>query len=889
MKRGWGAKAFRDGSLLIIAAILLVVSSSCSKEESNVIEENPHKVTYYAYGESNKVRWIVPGEQFEVLSYDGRIPQGYSFEKWNTEIDGSGSNHPFNSMFTMGGANVNFYQVLEPQQDTPYTIEYYTQDIGRDSFSLAHTKSMKGTTDETVSAAIVEFEGFTLTEDHPDQISEGTILGDGSLTLKLYFERQSYPVTFNYDLDGYEDETADVQYGEYISKRKAPRHEGWVFLGWYTDKSFSNRWVLSEDTVTSSVTLYAKWIEATDVSQFEFDHIGRSTTVKKYTGKDLEVVIPEYSETFRSSPDKILDHAFFQCEHITSVIIPDSVTSIGEGAFSGCENLREIIIPDGVTYIGPDAFKGCRSLTSVTIPDSVVFLGSGAFSGCESLISVSLSKRMDNIGNNTFSGCSHLNDIMIPTNITAIGARAFSGCTGLENLSIPDSVIRFSHDVFEGCENFNAVYRGKNYDTPAKLNYELSDYLTTDASSFTYLIQDDQVTIDSFIGHETLVIIPESIEGYPVTSIAKEAFESTLPIQISIPDTVTSIGEYAFGQCSALRDIRLPVHLTAIQDGTFYDCDSLMSLTIPESVSSIGQSAFSGCNRLTKIIIPKSVSSIGGSAFSSCGIERIELPESLTSIGDYAFYGSKRLTTISIPEDVTSMGEEVFSRTRNLTDIYCEADKAPAGWDSGWNEDCGATVHWGASLSDRSYDKMDDSFSMVRPYNVGDIGPSGGFIFYVDEMDTYKGWDYLEAAPYGWYDHGDDPLFEWDGDKDSIYKTYTKIGSGKYNTHVVMPVDRYRPTAVQVCYDHSVTVDGEMVDDWFLPSRDELSQMYNNLYLFDIGDFSSSNYWSSSAFEGRQVVSNEIWAQWFIEKEKNVEPEESEMWYDSCVRPVRAF
>ena len=1230
--------------IVVISLVLTIGLSSCSKENTEIQEESPFKVTYFVegneYTENWFESWIVPGEQFEVLSYEGRIKEGYSFEKWNTEADGSGTDYPVKSMFTMIPSDVNFYQVLEPHTDTSYTVEYFEQDLGRDTFSLAQTKTMSGTTDTIVNVADIDYEGFSLIQDYPDQVSEGTICGDGSLTLKLYFSRKSCPVTFKYGSATFEDETVDFQYGEYISKKKIPKSDGYLFLGCYTDESFSKRWVLSEDTVTGPMTLFVKLVEATDVSDFELDqkiYLGNSTTIKQYTGKSTDVVIPKFSLY-----TKIDDYAFSQCEHIKSVILPDSVTSIGEGAFSDCENLSEIVIPEGVTYIGADAFKDCTSLVSIEIPDSVVFLGSGAFSGCENLSVVRLSENMDNIGNNTFSGCSHLNDIVVPESITAIGEKAFSGCIGLENLSIPDSVGRFSHHVFEGCENLNVIYLGKNYDTLAKLNYELSDNLTNSVSSFEYSIVEDQVTIDKFTGHESFVVIPEIIEGYPVTTVGPEAFESSFLIRITIPDTITSIKESAFSQCNHLKKIDMSDSIESIGEWAFFDCGVLTDFNIPDTVTSIKNHAFSSCNSLTDIILPKGIDMIDNSVFNGCSsLKSITLTENITSIGDYAFYGCDDLKNIYIPHNVTSMGKEVFGKCRNLTDIYCEAEKKPLSWDGTWDKNCDAKVYWSADFSennsfettdlflleentikkllaelfdrktsqndiridhfivhqtnftdtesglilqhytlnkldeeekvtestpfsllyadnnlvrtvqeqkektfeyyrskvdtflsekeeflenlnlrmseqyayassygeefftqkilsmltdmtfedsnftklvdlmkksyamylyekqlkelekaygllleyrgqvqkadeqtleelymlsngglndlhmtkilrsefatgqfndealatfanilsdgntdtvsledylrqfeehelreqsgksedtealflyyamlatvkevqthrddqlpatdeelismiqnftageahlydifdqidnsgnllvdthlranrrsfditDRLYEVLNDSYPMFRPYNIGDIGPEGGFIFFVDELDEYNNWDYLEAAPYGWYDYDNDPYLEWDGNMDFVYETYTFIGSGEFNTDVVMPIKRYSPSAVQVCYDHCVTVNGEIIDDWFLPSRDELNQMYNNLYLFGIGGLSSNSYWSSSAVRGFQVIGktavmNDIWRQWFVEKEENVEPMESKMWDPLCVRPARIF
>ena len=151
------------------------------------------------------------------------------------------------------------------------------------------------------------------------------------------------------------------------------------------------------------------------------------------------------------------DEAFRGCSGLTSVTIPDSVTSIGGHAFNGCSALTSVTIPDGVTYIGSSAFSGCSGLTSVTIGNGVTSIGGCAFYGCSGLTSVTIGNGVTRIGDEAFRGCSGLTSVTIPDRVTSIGESAFRGCSGLTSLTIPDSVTRIAIYAFQGCSGLTNV------------------------------------------------------------------------------------------------------------------------------------------------------------------------------------------------------------------------------------------------------------------------------------------------------------------------------------------------------------------------------------------------------------------------------------------------
>ena len=167
----------------------------------------------------------------------------------------------------------------------------------------------------------------------------------------------------------------------------------------------------------------------------------------KYVGNATSIVIPD-------SVISVGSGAFEGCSSLTSITIPDGVTSIGYySVFEGCSSLTSITIPDSVTSIGDNAFWNCSSLTSITMPDSVTSIGNSAFSGCSSLTSITIPDSVTSIGNGAFSGCSRLTSITIPDSVTSIGNSAFWNCSSLTSINVPDSVTSIGKEAFSTCAN----------------------------------------------------------------------------------------------------------------------------------------------------------------------------------------------------------------------------------------------------------------------------------------------------------------------------------------------------------------------------------------------------------------------------------------------------
>lgn len=341
--------------------------------------------------------------------------------------------------------------------------------------------------------------------------------------------------------------------------------------------------------------------------------------------------------------------------------IPPGVTSVGQYAFSGT-SASSVTMPGSVSNISAEAFSFDNSLTNVTIGDGVVSIGAGAFAYCDFLTYITIPNSVASLGADAFWQCGKLAAVTVGSGVASIGADAFENCANLEGVYFLGNAPTAVSDVFDDDNNLSGIYY--NPGTTGWGTF-LGGGLSVDV--FGYTADGSGVEITNYAGPAATVTIPASIGGQPVIGIGAWAFANTGVLGVTIPDTVTSIGESAFAGCANLAFVTLANTVTNIGDGAFY-ASGLTNFVIPEGVTAVGATNFYDCEYLASVTIPNSVTSIGTAAFQYCGLSSITIPDSVTNLGLYAFSGSG-LATVTIPNGITSIPGDAFFDCEQLASV----------------------------------------------------------------------------------------------------------------------------------------------------------------------------------------------------------------------------
>ncbi len=380
--------------------------------------------------------------------------------------------------------------------------------------------------------------------------------------------------------------------------------------------------------------------------------------------------------TIPSTVNNIGNYAFYMCDGFTDIDIPDSITTIGDYAFACCYELTDISLGESVANIGASAFEQCVLLPEITFPDSLKTIGENAFKECESLENITFGKSLTSIGANAFNGCVEIPELTIPESVTSIGSGAFGNCFKVETLNWNPkkiSTLPESNGIFSnlGCSSggVTVTFGEKVESVPSYCFYSAdSDFESPKITSVT--LADSVKTIGDFAFCNCSlfdeITIPSS-----VTSVGNSAFSGCSGLNgIIIPDKVKTVGNSAFKSCTGLSTITIGKAVTSIGDSAFEGCTGFAELTIPSSVRNLGVAAFADCDALEEIVIPSSITAISNSLFEACNtLESVTIPSSVKTIGESAFSSCGNLLSVSIPDSVTDIGDLAFSHCNALEEV----------------------------------------------------------------------------------------------------------------------------------------------------------------------------------------------------------------------------
>ena len=373
------------------------------------------------------------------------------------------------------------------------------------------------------------------------------------------------------------------------------------------------------------------------------------------------VVIPEGVTT-------LTFELFSYCDHLTSVTIPEGVTTMERGVFYDDDLLNGVVLPSTLTTIGYHAFGRCIGLTAITIPANVSIIDEYAFQYCSNLATIDLKPQtMTTIGRNAFDSCEKLTAFHVPEGITTLGQDVFYGCKAMQELSLPSTLTSIGNRTFYNCISLPSVTIPEGVTTIGNEAFRNCKLIGGDITLPAALTS---LGSYAFAGCENVESVT-FLGNNDVTMPGESQFSSMKKLKsVKLPDNLSTITRSMFYGCNQLQSIdlsRLPA--TVISPYAFHQCKALASVQLPPATATIGDEAFVYCENLTAISFPSTLKSIGNNAFDNNNLTSLQLNDGLETIGNYAFSGSKDLSAspVVIPQSVTSIGGSAFYNCDQMT------------------------------------------------------------------------------------------------------------------------------------------------------------------------------------------------------------------------------
>lgn len=364
--------------------------------------------------------------------------------------------------------------------------------------------------------------------------------------------------------------------------------------------------------------------------------------LSEYKGKQTEVYVPsevgKYAVTelgwFGFESLNMFNIPVVQCS-VESVFIPEGIKSIGVNAFNGCTSLSSVTLPTGLEYIGINAFMNCFALRQdIELPETLFEIGYGCFSN-SGIQSVSIPATVGHIPSHAFSACKELSSVNIADGFTLIDDCAFEGCHMLNTLDIPDSVDTIHRGAF-GESGLKSITLPQKLDRISEeLFYWCSDLSSVKTGSDIFLIDNNAFFHCSSLSEFEF---PANLRRIGISAFEASGIEAVL-----LPQSVRTVGRYAFADCDSLREVVLSDSISRITGNCFNSCHALETIHLPQKLKKIGPRAFEACSSLKELHIPDGAVALGERAFSQCSsLEKLYIPSSVTEIGNELLKDSEK-------------------------------------------------------------------------------------------------------------------------------------------------------------------------------------------------------------------------------------------------------
>ena len=576
--------------------------------------------------------------------------------------------------------------------NTTYKVEYYFENVDKNGYDIvsAETENLAGTTDTTANAEQKTFDHFTLNTSK--STLSGNINGNGSLVLKVYYTRNAYSVNSDDTSIGTVNNGGSYGYNKQITVSASVSKLGYTFIGWYSGEDLLSS--DSEYTINIDKNVVAKFDVAEEMKNFNFTSDATTCSITGIKNKTVtEIILPDYVTS-------IGEGAFSNCINLTNIVLSEKLTDIGNSAFFHCYRLVEVINQSSINLIqGSEdcggvakyaleihqgTVKGAVNADNYlfyTVNDTNYLIG---YIGQDSILTLPEDYNGENYVINKFAfKSSNITSVIISNGVTNIGEEAFRE-SSLVSVTIPNSTVSIGEDAFVWCFKLVEVVNNSSLDvvTGTMENGWIAYYAKEVHSGASKIVYKDNYIFYShdgsnyllgYIGKDEKLSLPENYNGqnYEIYNYAfdNDYFKQNNFTEIIIPNSVTRIGESAFHFCENLKNVTISDNVTEIGSRAFFGCYALEKFELPVGIIKIGLDAFpSNCKTNKNGVYYVGDWVVGFNHNTST----VTIVDGTVGIADGAFQFATSLVSVYIPNSIKFIGSEAFLECNNLIGVTFE-------------------------------------------------------------------------------------------------------------------------------------------------------------------------------------------------------------------------